>query len=352
MNPGTSMKVAAALSGGVDSAVAALLLSRQGLTIEGVHLRLGNGSTMPPDLPALAAHLGFPLEILDLRQEFARLVVDYFVDQYFQGHTPNPCVRCNAVMKFGLLWEKVRETGATHLATGHYVRLGPGPDGSLRLFRGVDAAKDQSYFLCQISRNLLPHLLFPLGGLTKAAVRAQFQQLGLPAMAGCQESQDICFIPQGDYQEFLWARRGRRGRPGDLVDRQGRILGRHRGVENYTVGQRRGLGTPAREPYYVLQIQPKGNQVVIGPKRELYAQGLVARGMNWLIDPPGRDDLLVTATIRYRHPGVQAVLKPGAGDLVEVIFATPQTAVTPGQAVAFYDGDCLLGGAWIEDRLS
>jgi tRNA-specific 2-thiouridylase len=344
------MEVVAALSGGVDSAVAAFLLSRQGLTVEAVHLRLGNGSAMPPDLPDLAAHLGFPLEVLDLREEFARLVVDDFVNQYFMGHTPNPCVRCNAVIKFGILWEKVRARGATHLATGHYVRLSPGPDGSLRLCRGVDPGKDQSYFLSQISRDLLPHLLFPLGRLTKAEVRAQFQQLWLPAVASCQESQDICFIPQGNYQEFLAARRGRRGSPGDLVDRQGRILGRHRGVENYTVGQRRGLATPAREPYYVLQIQPEGNRVVIGPKRELFSRGLTARGMNWLIDPPS-GDLSVTAVIRYRHPGVRALLKPGRDHRVEVIFDTPQTAVTPGQAVAFYDGDCLLGGAWIEEPL-
>ena len=347
---GTRIKVAAALSGGVDSAVAALLLSRGGLTVQGVHLRLGAGPAMPPDLPALAGRLGLPLDILDLREEFTRLVVDYFVDQYFQGHTPNPCVRCNAVIKFGILWDKVRHQGATHLATGHYVRLGPGPDGSLRLFRGVDAAKDQSYFLCQIPRDLLPHLFFPLGELTKPEVRAQVQQLGLPALASCQESQDICFIPQGGYQEFLWARRGHRGCPGDLVDSQGHILGRHRGLENYTVGQRRGLRTPAREPYYVVQIQPECNRLVIGPKSELYSQGLRARGMNWLIDPP-EQELTVTAVIRYRHPGVQAVLRPTAGGRVEVVFASPQAAVTPGQAVAFYDGDCLLGGAWIEERL-
>jgi tRNA-specific 2-thiouridylase len=350
MNTKTRIKVAAAMSGGVDSAVAAHLLSRQGLEVAGVHLRLGDGSATPPDLPALAGRLGIPLEILDLREEFAHLVVDYFVEQYFQGHTPNPCVRCNAVIKFGVLWDKVRAQGATHLATGHYVRLQPGPDGSLRLFRGVDAAKDQSYFLCQIPRSLLPYLLFPLGDLTKQEVRAQFQKWGLPAVASCQESQDICFIPEGAYQEFIWARRGCKGCPGDLVDRQGRILGKHRGVENFTVGQRRGLNTPAREPYYVLQIQPECNRVVIGPKGELYAKGLRARGMNWLIDPP-EGEFVATAVIRYRHPGVQAVVKPQNSDRVEVVFATPQAAVSPGQAVALYDGDCLLGGAWIDERL-
>jgi len=227
---------------------------------------------------------------------------------------------------------------------------GPWTGRVIAAFRGADAAKDQSYFLCQLSRDLLPHLLFPLGEWTKQEVRAQFQKLGVPSGASCQESQDICFIPQGDYQEFLWSRRGRRGCPGDLVDSRGLVLGRHRGVENYTVGQRRGLGTPAREPYYVLQIQPECNRVVIGPKSELSAQGLRAQGMNWLVDPPGHE-LEVTALIRYRHPGVPAVLRPIKNGRVEVLFANPQTAVTPGQAVAFYDQDCLLGGAWIEERL-
>jgi tRNA-specific 2-thiouridylase len=352
MPAGTRINVALALSGGVDSAVAAHLLSRQGLKVEAFHLLLENGSAIPSDLPALADRLGLRLEILDLRKEFAHLVVNYFVDQYFLGHTPNPCVRCNEAIKFGMLWDKVRAQGATHLATGHYVRLGPGPDGSLRLFRGVDAAKDQSYFLCQIPRSLLPHLLFPLGALTKQEVRAQYKNLGLPSVASCQESQDICFIPRarGAYQEFLWARRGCRGCPGDLVDRQGKILGRHRGVENFTVGQRRGLNTPGKEPYYVLQIQPECNRVVIGPKTELYSPGLRARGMNWFIEPPERE-ITATAVIRYRHPGVQAVVRPQNGDQWEVVFATPQTAVSPGQTVAFYDGDCLLGGAWIEERL-
>ncbi len=342
--------VAVALSGGVDSAVAAFLIKGQGLDVRAFHLRLGEGSSIPPDLAALADRLHLPLQILDLREEFTRLVADYFVEQYFLGHTPNPCIRCNAVIKFGILWEKVKALGVGRLATGHYVQVKLGADGSPRLFRGVDRAKDQSYFLCQVPRQLLPYLDFPLGAMTKQEVRALAQKLTLPSLASCQESQDICFIPQGAYQEFIWAKRGRRGSPGDLVDGQGRILGKHGGVENFTVGQRRGLNTPGPEPYYVLRLQPECNRVVIGPKKELYAPGLRARGMNWLIDPP-RQELAVTAVIRYRHPGVQAVLRPLPGDLVEVIFDTPQTAVSPGQAVAFYDGDCLLGGAWIEERL-
>ena len=348
MNLGT--KVAVALSGGVDSAVAAHLLSQQGIVVWGVHLRLGESSSPPPDLATLATRLGISLEILDLRQDFAHQVVDYFVDEYFQGRTPNPCVRCNAVIKFGVLWEKVKTQGATYLATGHYTRLKSLPDGSLGVFRGLDRTKDQSYFLCRLPRELLPHLLFPLGEMTKKEVRAHFQRLGLPHLSSCQESQDICFISQNGYQDFLWAHRGQRGLPGDLVDHRGRVLGKHRGVENYTVGQRRGLRTPAREPYYVLEIQPESNRVVIGPQRELYSQGLRARDMNWLIEPPP-GKLSATAMIRYRHPGVEAVVETVKEGIVEVTFATPQAAVTPGQAVAFYDGDRLLGGAWIEERI-
>lgn len=350
MNTGSGLKVAVALSGGLDSAVAAHLLRQRGLEVWGVHLRLGEGAAIPPDLSALADHLGLPLEILDLRREFAHLVVDYFVEQYELGCTPNPCVRCNAAIKFGVLWDRVRAKGATHLATGHYVRLKPEADGRPGLFRGVDAAKDQSYFLCRLPRQMLPRLLFPLGGLTKQQVRDLAADLGLTPWADCQESQDICFIPQGDYPEFLWGRRGRRGAPGDLVDRRGRVLGQHRGVENFTVGQRRGLGVPAQEPLYVIEIQPECHRVVIGRRHELFARGLRAGAMNWLIDPPA-GELRATARIRYRHPGVLATVRMINRDRLEVIFDSPQTAVTPGQAVALYDGDRLLGGAWIEARL-
>ena len=348
MNPGT--RLAVALSGGVDSAVAAHLLSQQGAAVWGVHLRLGENSSPPSNLATLANRLGIFLEELDLRQEFDHKVVSYFVDEYFQGRTPNPCVRCNAVIKFGVLWEKVKSRGANYLATGHYVRLKTGPDASWGVFRGLDRTKDQSYFLCHLPRALLPHLLFPLGEMTKEEVQAYFQRLGLPHQSSGPESQDICFISENGYQQFLWARRGQKGLPGDLVDRRGQVLGKHRGVENYTVGQRRGLRTPALEPYYVLDIQPESNRVVIGPQRELYSQGLRARHMNWLIEPP-TGKMAATAVIRYRHPGVEAVLRNVEGETVEVTFATPQAAVTPGQAVAFYDGDRLLGGAWIEERI-
>lgn len=339
------------MSGGLDSTVAAHLLRQSGAKVWGVHLLLGEKAAPPPHFSRLEAALGLPLEVVDLRREFHRLVLDYFATEYRQGRTPNPCIRCNALIKFGVLWHLVRARGATHLATGHYLRLIPSPDGCPALRRGVDPTKDQSYFLCRLPRERLPHLIFPLGNLTKARVREIFGELGLPMLSSGKESQDLCFIPRGRYPEFLQARWGKGSPPGDLVDRQGRLLGKHKGVEHYTVGQRRGLGLPGPEPYYVLEIQPECNRVVIGPKAELYARGLRAREPNWLIEPP-LGEMKVTAVIRYRHPGVEAVVTPLDPEMLEVRFAQPQAAVTPGQAVAFYDGDRLLGGALIEEKIA
>jgi tRNA-specific 2-thiouridylase len=294
--------------------------------------------------------LGLPLTIVDLRQEFSLQVVDYFVAEYSRGRTPNPCVRCNAAIKFGRLWELLRAEGVTRLATGHYARLQAAADGTLGLFRGLDRRKDQSYFLSRLPRELLASLTFPLGELTKTEVRRRYQELGLPVNDNGAESVELCFIPQGNYQDFLQARRGP-GTPGDLVDLQGRLLGRHRGLEYYTVGQRRGLGIPAREPYYVAEIRPETNQVVLGFKQEIGSPGLLAEDINWLITPPA-GELETQAVLRYRHPGVAARIIPLSPTAAQVIFASPQAAVAPGQAVVFYDErDRVLGGGWIEERL-
>lgn len=339
-----------ALSGGVDSAVAASLLMAEGYEVFGVHLFLAETSPPGEHLTALAQALGISLAVLDLRPEFGKLVVDYFLSAYGRGRTPNPCVRCNASIKFGVVWNKVRDLGASHLATGHYVRLGRGPAGDFALFRGADQAKDQSYFLCQLSRQVLPHLMFPLGDLTKPEVRRRARELNLPLVESCRESQEICFIKDPRYLDFIRRRQGCLGPGGDVVDRQGRLVGRHRGLACYTVGQRRGLGLPGPEPYYVLEIQPEANRLVVGVKVELFSAGLRASQVNWLIEPPVVD-VSATAVIRYRHPGVPARITSVGADQVEVLFATPQAAVAPGQAVAFYRGDRLLGGGWIEDRI-
>jgi tRNA-specific 2-thiouridylase len=347
----SKQKVAMALSGGMDSAVAAGLLRRQGWNLQGVHLRLSPPATTEDRVQALAQRLDIPLAVIDLQREFSREVLDYFVSEYARGRTPNPCVQCNAAIKFGRLWERLRGDGFTHLATGHYARILPAEDGTPGLFRGADRRKDQSYFLSRLSRSLLPNLLFPLGHITKEEVRQVYHEVGLPLWQDQPESMELCFIPQGDYQGFLQTQRGFLGPPGDFVDTRGRLLGRHRGLECYTVGQRRGLGIPAREPYYVTEIQPELNRVVLGHRQELFSPGLMASRMNWLIAPPV-EDLEAVAVIRYRHPGVQARITPRGPGGVRVVFARPQSAVAPGQAVVFYDRDRVLGGGWIEGRIN
>lgn len=346
---GSDPMVAVALSGGVDSAVAAALLLRQGYRARGVHLRLSEPGPPAGRLEALARGLGLDLAFVDLREEFARQVVDYFVAEYLRGRTPNPCVQCNASVKFGRLFQLLQEGGPTRLATGHYARLQTAPDGSLGLFRGADRRKDQSYFLSRLPRELLPRLIFPLGELTKSEVRRRYRELSLPGSEPAPESVELCFIPEGRYSDFIRTHGGR-GAPGDLVDLSGRLLGRHRGLEHYTVGQRRGLGIPAREPYYVLEIHPETNRVVLGFKGETLSAGLRAGRMNWLIEPPAAE-FEAQAVIRYRHPGVMARITPLSQGEAQVIFATPQAAVAPGQAVVFYDRDRVLGGGWIEARI-
>jgi tRNA-specific 2-thiouridylase len=343
-------KVAMTLSGGVDSAVAAVLLRRQGWNLQGVHLRLTSWGSAEDWVRVLAQHLDLPLQVIDLQREFAGEVLDYFVSEYSRGRTPNPCVRCNAAIKFGRLWEYLQEDGYTHLATGHYARLESIDTAAPALLRGVDRCKDQSYFLSRLPRRLLPHILFPLGEMIKDEVRRIYHETGLPIRENQRESMELCFIPEGDYQSFLQARRSAVGSPGDFVDGQGRLLGRHRGLECYTVGQRRGLAIPAREPYYVIEIQPEFNRVVLGHRGELYSSGLLASEMSWLIDPPS-SEFEAAAVIRYRHPGVRARIIPLDPGQVHVEFAIPQSAVAPGQAVVFYDGDQVLGGGWIEARI-
>jgi tRNA-specific 2-thiouridylase len=343
-------KVAIALSGGMDSAVAAALLRRPDRDLQAVHLTLAPQTAGADRAATLAQLLDIPLTAIDLQREFALEVVDYFASEYTRGRTPNPCVRCNATIKFGRLWEQLQARGFTHLATGHYARLQPAEDGAPGLFRGLDRRKDQSYFLQRLPRDLLPRLLFPLGGMTKEEVRRVYLELGLPRWENQRESMELCFIPQGGYQDFLRGQRGLQGNPGDFVDSRGRRLGRHRGLEAYTVGQRRGLGLPAREPYYVIDLRPEYNQVVLGFRQELFSPGLLAAEVNWLIDPPA-GELEAVAVIRYRHPGVRACITPLPAGRARVVFASPQAAVAPGQAVAFYHGDRVLGGGWIEARM-
>ncbi len=359
------MHVLVAMSGGVDSAVAAALLAEQGHEVTGVTLKLwcmGRAPWAPRSCctleavgraAAVARRMGFPHHVIEAEETFRARVLQPFLDDYAGGRTPYPCALCNRHLKFGDLVALAASIGAERVATGHYARLEERADGVPALLRGADPAKDQSYALALAPREVLPRLCFPLGGLAKTEVRAHARRLGLEVWDQ-PESQDLCFVPDGDAAGFVARSVGvsEATRPGPIVDRAGRRLGTHRGVARYTVGQRRGLGLAAREPLYVLALDAARNEVVVGPRAALDAPGLVAAPVNWLVDPPPGSVARATVKIRSTHPGVGALLRPRGGDAWEAVFEAPQAAVTPGQLAAFYDGERLLGGGPIESALA
>ncbi|MBA4066169.1 MAG: tRNA 2-thiouridine(34) synthase MnmA [Isosphaera sp.] len=350
-----------AMSGGVDSSASAVLLKRQGYDVVGLFMRTGVHSDAPDGRPdnkkgccsavdagdarRVADKLDIPFYALDFEAEFGH-VVDYFAAEYARGRTPNPCVVCNTWLKFGRLWDFARQLAADHIATGHYARVLPGPAGP-ELHKAVDPDKDQSYVLHGIKREVLPHLLFPVGGYTKPEVRALAREAGLAGVADKPDSVEICFVPSGDHTDVVRARRPEVAAAGDIVEKDGTVLGRHDGIDRFTVGQRKGLGVAAGRRRFVLEILPETNAVVVGDPADLLASGLVASGVNWLTDAPA-EPLPCVAKIRYRHAGVAATVRATPGGGAEVRFAEPQPAVTPGQAVAFYAGTRVLGGGWID----
>lgn len=343
--------VAVAMSGGVDSAAAALLLAEAGYDVWGVTLRLqscpGAAETAEAEIDSArraAEALGIPHRVLDLRERFRTAVMDRFVSEYLAGRTPNPCVDCNREIKFGALLDWVLEQGADFLSTGHYARVDRA-EGRWRLLRGADRRKDQSYVLYQLTQRQLSHLLLPLGDYDKPAIRQMVEARGL-ANARKADSQDICFIPDGDYAAFL-AASGAELVPGDFVDETGRVLGRHRGLPCYTPGQRKGLGVSAGEPVYVLRKEAAGNRIVLGPDSALYTTELTAQRVNWLSVPAPEGPLAVTAKTRYTQREAAATAEVLPDGRLRVTFAEPQRAVTAGQAVVLYVGEAVAGGGTI-----
>ncbi|MGQ9921779.1 MAG: tRNA 2-thiouridine(34) synthase MnmA [Desulfobacca sp.] len=340
-----SKHVVIALSGGLDSAVAAVLLLEEGWQVLGVHLLLSD-QTVGVDLGALGRFLGIAVRQVDLRQEFQRQVIEYFHRTCRDGRTPNPCVRCNEQIKFGRLLSLVQSWGYPYLATGHYARLAPAGDGGWGLYRGVDRHKEQSYFLHRLRREALGSLLLPLGGWTKAQVRAKAEALGLLPYILPRESQELCFIP-GKYRAYLASQLPDVAkRPGPIVNREGVVLGQHRGLAYYTVGQRQGLGIAAAAPYYVLALIPEANQLVVGGREDLLAEVVEVEAVHWLVEPEA-GPLRATVRLRYRHPGVGCLIQPRPDGRARVTLEQPQAAITPGQAAVFYRGDQVLGGGWI-----
>jgi tRNA-specific 2-thiouridylase len=352
-------RVVLAMSGGVDSSVAAFLLKEQGYEVIGLFMRTGaHGSDDAPsrkkgccsaldagDARRVADRLDIPFYALDFEQDFER-IVDYFADEYLAGRTPNPCVVCNNWLKFGKLWSYGRQLDADYIATGHYARI-VNRAGSVELHRAADPDKDQSYVLYGLPRAILPRVLFPIGGYRKEEVRALARAAGL-SVADKPDSVEICFVPDGDHASLIRRRRPELATAGHIVSTGGQVLAEHHGIENFTIGQRKGLGFAAGERRYVLRIVPGENEVIVGRREELLAPGLLASRVNWLLDVPPVEPLSCTVKIRYRHAPTPAQVTGLPDHGARLDFAEPQSAVTPGQAVVFYDGARVLGGGWIE----
>ncbi len=343
------MRIAAAMSGGVDSSVAAALLKQQGHEVIGVTMKLAdnkNSQNAITDARKVTAKLGIPHHVIDLQDIFKRTIITDFCREYGLGRTPNPCVLCNRHIKFGILWEKVKGLGADFLATGHYARIEKTNRGRYLLKKGKDKRKDQSYFLCQLKQEQLKHSLFPIGNLTKDKVREIAQEMRLP-IVNRNESQEICFVTDDDHARFLKDHYPGEIIKGPILDWHGKQLGEHKGIMFYTIGQRKGLGITAREPLYVTAIVPEKNTIIVGTKEQTYANELVADNLNWITESMPEKPINVKTRVRYRHPEAESTVSIIDENSVHVQFAEPQMAITPGQAVVFYDGDTVIGGGRI-----
>jgi tRNA-specific 2-thiouridylase len=363
----TKGKVIVAMSGGVDSSVAAALLVEQGYEVVGLMLRLwaeeGGGAanrcctpSAVLDAARVADLLGIPFYVRNYQDIFKRTVVDFFVAEYLQGRTPNPCALCNREIRFGRLLQEALSLGGDYLATGHYARIRRSETGEYHLLRGLDPAKDQSYILYTLTQERLAHILFPVGDYTKAEIRALAQTQKLPVFDR-PDSQDLCFLGAGDYRDFLRRHAGGAIHPGPILDTTGKLLGEHQGLPCYTIGQRKGLGLAAGQAYYVLRLDPATNTLIVGPKAELERRALTARQVTYISGSPPPPTTPVVVKIRYKAAEVAAILTPLPGDRAHVAFAAPVQGVTPGQVAVFFEsrftesrstGERLLGGGIIE----
>ena len=348
-------KTAVAISGGVDSLMTACLLKEQGHQVFGIHFITGYESAAcfsadsraqyPHPILDIGRQLDIPVEIVDIRNEFQEQIVDYFTQTYQRGETPNPCMRCNPTIKFGIIMSLALERGAQKLATGHYAVIKKDSTGVCHLHKGLDRRKDQSYFLARLTADQLANAMFPLGSLHKAEVKKKAAERVLkPVTAG--ESQDVCFIKDNSYGDFLASQKGFNPQPGIIEDLKGNVVGRHKGLHLFTIGQRRGINCPAAEPYYVIRLDMERNRLVVGKKQDLLSSDCRVVDINWIGTIP-EHPLEVHTRVRYRSKEVPALVIPEDQNSAVVRFKEPQTAITPGQGAVFYRGDEILGGGCI-----
>jgi tRNA-specific 2-thiouridylase len=348
------------MSGGVDSSVAAALLKEAGHEVIGLSMQLydqrgeagaqfGTCCTLDDlyDARRVARTIGIPHYIVNFEREFNEEVVADFVREYASGRTPIPCVHCNSDLKFSTLLDRAKGFAAEAVATGHYARLDRDERGRIRLRRGLDAAKDQSYFLFSLTQAQLQRAAFPVGDLHKDVVREHARRLGLP-VSEKKDSYEICFVPDGDYASFVERHAPGTLSPGVVTDREGRVMGRHGGTHRFTIGQRKGLGVSATIPLYVVDIRPDEHKVVVGPREALERVHMSASRVNWISGHAPGAPVRASVQIRHRHASSPATVTPVGVDRVEVTFDTAQPAITPGQAAVFYDGDVVMGGGWID----
>ncbi|MEW5909283.1 MAG: tRNA 2-thiouridine(34) synthase MnmA [Thermodesulfobacteriota bacterium] len=349
-------RVAIALSGGIDSMTAAYLLKKDGHDIFGIHFLTGFEKPNPinpeVDVPQagetiqpIAQQLKIPLHVLDLSADFKKTIVDYFIEAYQSGQTPNPCLMCNPVIKFGILLDFARKHGANRLATGHYARIQKDENGAPRLFQGVDPEKDQSYFLARLNSEQLSAASFPLGELTKNQVRKLAGEAGLTPVFS-RESQDVCFIKNSTYSEFLTSMKGDSPEEGWIEHIDGNRLGRHHGLHQFTIGQRKGINCPSSKPFYVVKLDTKRNRLIVGSKEDLLSGSCRVEKINWIGLPP-ETPLRVRTRIRFRHTAAPSMVIPIDEKTALVKFDEKQSAVTPGQGAVFYRRTEVLGGGWI-----